>query len=319
MQKSFDAAKLLRSATPADAINHELWRSSLEDRFRWLESLRQAALARLADAQRPQVMGMPTNAAALFNEKSIAMQRQFEALDRGICGTLDREGRIASYVNWTRSDDPDMPDDPNDLAQETEAYKYGLKRLYRRQFEVSVNEHKNGCWPLLLFDQLEPIDGTRILAIAKTPLAVEKHNSPEYLRQLGSADLKRYLLVFEDTKQDLAEKLRRESARSILDVAARGRVDKAAIILMIFDGLMRLVEFGYELYKDMLEREEKERQAREAREAAEREAAARAAAEKQEKIERELREWSREPKEIPGSSDHVDRHERNNDAIDRMC
>jgi hypothetical protein len=311
---------ILSSANPADAIIDAMFSSaSVDQRFAWLEQLRQAALQQIQEMSGQRNFQTVSNAAALFNEKTIAMQRQFEVLDRGITGSLSIESRTPSYQNWTSEQDNDLPENPADLADPREAYKYAMKRLYRRQFEVTLNEVKKGCWPLLLVDVLEPIDGTRVLAVSSAPLAVANHNSAEYLRAMSSASIGAYINVFVETKAGLARRLANlENGITPLDSVPR-LLGVGGTIISAIGTIATVIDLAYKIYRDVQDREAKEKAEREAKEKAEKEAAAKAAREAQQRAEKEMHDWARNAKEIPGSSDHCDSFERNSDTIGRTC
>ncbi|MRW94720.1 hypothetical protein GJ699_32630 [Duganella sp. FT80W] len=311
---------ILKSAEPSEALHEILFNNQgVAERFAWIEQLRQAALMRVQESARLLPLGAAPNAASLFNEESIAVQRQFEILDKGINHSLDVESRTASYRNWSSAEDHDLPENPADLADEREAYKYSLKRLYRRQFEVTLNEIKTGCWPLILADVMQPLDGKRALAISLAPLAVDNHSSAEYLRNMSSDAIGAYLNVFREEKASLVRRLAEiDNPKKPLHLMGANAGVIAAIAAAI-GALTNAVDKGYQIYRDIQDREAREKAAREAREAAERERAEKAAREAQDRAERQMRDWSREPREIPGSSDHCDSFERNHERIGRMC
>jgi hypothetical protein len=320
MTTSRAVSAVLSSGSPAKAIAEKMFsHQSVDQRFSWLEQLRQAALLKVQEKAQVDQFRTTSNVAALFNEESIAMQRQFEVLDRGINTSLEVEGRTSSYYNWTSVEDHDLPANPIDLADEREAYKYALKRLYRRQFEVTMNEIKTGCWPLLLVDAMEPLDGKRVLAITSAPLAVSNHSSAEYLRAMSSTAIGGYVNVFRDAQAALARRLASlEDGNTPLALVPMNSGAVVAISAAIA-ALASAIDVGYKIYRDVQDREVKEKEAREAKEAAAREKAVREAKAAQERAEKAMRDWIRDAKEIPGSSDHVDSFERNGDRIKGMC
>lgn len=301
-------------------INRKLSEAGdVDKRFAWIEELRKGALEKLKSVMHAQHNGGKSNVADLFNEESIAMQRQFEVLDRGIYLCLKVEGRTDAYDQWTSEEDHDLPSNPADLADDREAYKYALKRLYRRQFEVTLNEIKTGCWPLLLADLLEPLDGKRSLAVSDAPLAIANHSSAEYLRAMTSVSIGNYTTVFQKAKNELTQRLAELSQKEEpLKLEAKNAV-VAGVIIAAIATIAQVVDVTYRIYRDVQDREQKEKEAREAKEAAERAAKEKAAREAQARAEKQMRDWARDPKELKGSSDHCDSFERNRDRISRTC
>ena len=311
---------VLSAADSVKSITENMFSDqSVDQRFAWLERLRQAALLKVQEKSLVDQFRTISNVATLFNEESIAMQRQFEVLDRGINSSLEVEGRTDSYYRWSSVEDHDFPANPADLGDEREAYKYALKRLYRRQFEVTMNEIKTGCWPLLLVDAMEPLDGKRVLAISSAPLAVSNHSSAEYLRAMSSATIGGYVNVFRDAQAALARRLAGvENGSTPLSLVPKNAAVVEAIAAAI-GALAFAIDVGYKIYRDVQDREVKEKEAREAKEAAARERAEQAARAAQERAEKEMQNWARAPREIPGSSDHCDSFERNHERIGRTC
>jgi hypothetical protein len=278
-------------------------------RFRFIESLRIAALA--------SYEGLHSVTSEQLQYKSIqsrAMQAQFELLDNALFKLLRKEGRESVYLNFQRSDDPDLPDDPSTLSDPVVAYRYALKRLYRRQFDITVDEQKDGGWPLLTFDLLQPIDGSRTLLVQQLPAAVEQHNSPDFLNALTLPQLREAKATLLLVQADLARRLQQSTMIALApkmygDISAKGKV--GTIIKIVRD----LIDWAGRLEIVL----ETVKAAKEAWEKADRE---RKEAEKK-RHEKEYRDsWGSlggEPRAIPGASDHVDSFERNGEQIGRTC
>ena len=279
------------------------------ERFKFLETLRTGALASYIG-----IRSVPEVVLKFKDAHSSAMQAQFELLDGSLLKTLKKEGRESAYLKYQRDDDPDLPDDPTTLSDPVIAYRYALSRLYRRQFEVTVNEQKDGCWPLLTCDLLDPIDGTRILLIQQLPTAVDLHHSPDFLDSMTLAQLRACKKTLDLLQFDISRRLG-EHLQVSLDPKLPGDVQ-----------IMGKVEVAKKILKALWKWVEKIIVAREAAEIAKEaaELAARLANEaERRRQEKECKDaWNRlggEPREIPGSSDHVDAFDRNHDAISRAC
>jgi hypothetical protein len=300
----------IKQALSAGSVT-EFLRSNLEAdaRFSFLESLRTTALASYSGER-----SVPNIVLSLKDAQSRAMQAQFEILDGALIKLLRKEGRESVYLNYKRNDDPDLPDDPASLSDPVVAYRYAMKRLYRRQFDVTFDEQKAGGWPLLTFDLLDPLDGTRTLLIQQLPAAVDQHSSPEFLNTMSLAQLRATKITLLTVQAELARRLEEESKNSLklqrrADVVAMGKVGAVIkIIRKLIDwaGDLLVIRETVEVAKEAWEKAERERQeAEKARQ------------------EQEYKEaWDRlggEPREIRGASDHVDSFERNGDRIGRTC
>lgn len=279
-----------------------------EDRFVFLENLRRSAI------QSYRADGLVND--YIINLKDVeskAMLYQFETIDKALVGVLRIENRESSYTNYSRDDDPDLPDDPDSLSDKTAAFRYALKRLYRRQFEVSLNEQKNGCWPLIIYDLLDPIDGKRNLLINQIPQAVTGHASTDFLNNLASQDLRTIKQTLLATQADLAHRLeialRQSGSPHIADVSIMGKIQATIKVLRVIIEVIG----GIEAVNDavLFAKEQWEKFEREQKEAERRE--------QERKAKQEWEKFHREPREIPHSSDHVDRFERNRDVISRTC
>lgn len=261
-----------------------------EGRFEFLTMLRAQAIKR-AQQDHPR----------FFEEAEIdvtMMQRQFEIIDGALVATLKAEGRLDTYSNWKRTTDPDLPTDPQALSDPRIAYKYALKRLYRRQFETVVNERKSGCWPLIEFDLLAPIDGKRILLVEVFREAVTRHPSSDFVLNMPIERLQEVQSIYADVVTEVqARALKYQTG--LVDNAVRAARDLLdAYYCQANDTLRELCAA-----RDRIERAE-----REAREAKERAA-----------LKEYHDRFGREPREIPGASDYVDHFDRNHERIGRTC
>lgn len=274
------------------------------NRFSFIESLRFEAVGSYKDSGSQYY---DKDFIQLVNAETIMLQRQFESIDNAIYQTLSKEGRTDMYDLHDRDDDPDLPKNPEDLNNPVIAYRYALMRLYRRQFEVTVNAQKDGCWPLIVYDILEPVDGKRILLVSKIKQAVDEHASAEFIRNLSRQNLTDIKNVLISTRADLERLLSENSMRELSQIGISG---KAKIVKAIITKVWAWVE-------KMVVGVEAVEIAKEAAEKAEREAKERHEREAQERYRREL--GIGEFREIKGSSDYVDRFEKNRDMISRTC
>jgi hypothetical protein len=303
MSMSKDAAELQNSArrvltsrNVADAIANDF---SLPKHFDLLEGFRLLAI-------------QPIENEAPFRSRfraagSEAAMMQFRTIDSALHTVLERENRLNSYLHHERDDDPDLPPDPSELKDPAVAFRYGLKRLYRRQFEVTFNETKAGAWPLIMYDVLAPLDGKRLLLVEQLRVAVDNHADKDFLRSLSLAKLQEMSAVLTTVQADvyarLSEELRNPSNAAhqgpgIVPLAGRLRLIKEVI-----EGAYLALTIYNDIFKETLNEALSELQRRQA------EAEAR----------RQWDRFQREPREIPRSSDFVDAFDRNKGWIEKTC
>ncbi|MEC5387735.1 hypothetical protein VVD49_18525 [Uliginosibacterium sp. H3] len=271
----------------AEEINSRL---AGKGKFEFVTALRLQATARV-NQETLNLIEEPQEDLAKF-------QHQFEAIDKALVHALTVEGRINSYTQWTRSTDPDLPVDPQAFLDPRVSYKYALMRLYRRQFETTVNERKSGCWPLIEFDLLAPLDGKRLLMVEVFHEAVTSHPSSDFVARIPIERLQE----IQATYASVAE-----------EVQLRARTGQAGAVGSAFRIIHEAIDAYYCQANDALrdlcaERDRIQRAEREAREAKERAA-----------VKEYHDRFGREPREVPGASDHVDHFDRNHDRIGRTC
>jgi hypothetical protein len=210
--------EILQSSDPVGATSLEL---SAPSRFDFIEGLRLEALRSHRESVGPN--SVADLRLALADAESQLMQRQFELLDKALIATLLKDGARAEYDSYKQPvPDPDLPDDPTTLKDPRVAYKYALKRLYRRQFDVAMaHRDKQGCWPLLCYDLLDDIDGKRSLMVEQAPESIQNHPSVDYLNQLGLPALQRMRTVWETVRADA---LRRVVAHRLLQAYAPAKL-----------------------------------------------------------------------------------------------
>lgn len=275
-----------------------------DDKFRFMESLRQLAIER-----RKLKLGSENSnklVIQLIDAESESILNQYKLIETALESTLKAENRLDSLKKYSRPDNPDLPEDPKSLKDPKIAFRYALMRQYRRQFEVTINEQKDGAWPLLVNDLLEPIDGKRKLLIEAFPNAASIHNSTDFLNGFSSAQAALVKGILQDVQADIAQRLANSiKAQQLPIIQPTGKIDTIVkIIKKLYDWTEKLITTveAYRLAKEVAEKaQEMDR-------------------ERQEKKSRE--EWERfnsNPQPIEGSSDHVDRFDRNHDIIRGAC
>ena len=302
MKNANRAVSVLKSGHVHSAIIEEL---SGPNALKFLESTRRLAIQRRMASSPNQI------SASLLDAESSAVFGQIMAIDVALKSILVREGRLQQYTNHVRDDEPDLPPDPNSLKDPAIAFRYGVMRTYRRQFEVTINEQKAGGWPLLVHDLLEPLDGKRNLLVSQFPDAAKFHADTSYLQLYSSAQAREALSVLRRTEADLnvrlAAALRTQAESGVPKLLGGG-----AIVIRVLRAVIEVIT-GLEVAHDVYII---------AKEAAEK---VKAEIERMEKEEAAKRAWDKAfgdkggPREIPNSSDHVDRFDKNGGIIAGTC
>jgi len=298
------------SKQPVNVIAEGL---AASNRFGFIEALRVGAL----EALQHSIAGQSGSDIRLnlADAESQAMQRQFERIDSVVVGTLDKDGTRREYDAYAPAVDVDLPADPRMLADPVIAYRYAVMRLYRRQFDVTMeHDRKDGCWPLVCYDLLDPIDGKRSLIVNDVPQSVREHASTEFLKDMDLPSLRRMRNVFGNVKADALRRIDQlgKGGPEVFLTAAWGRVIKILIGIAeaagVIDGVISLYERAREKFEAA--QHERERVEREKQEAE---------AKRQEKAAKE--HWQRELRErsIPEGSGHMELFEKNRERIGGMC
>ena len=292
--KSHDLLSTLHQLLSEDS------RYGLLDALR-VESLSTERLSALGDRQ------------VFVSSEAIGIQRQVESIDKALETALRADGRFASFLEWTRLDDPDRPSNLEDLRDPLVAYRYTMLHMYRRQFEVTVNEMSGGCWPFIFVDLLTPFDPKRLLLLEQLPESVIGHPGLEFIKSMPLDRLNVLQTVLMQVSSESAQRLAIAS-----DNLARANRHAQATEL---ERMKREYEGTRAICTQVMERERIARAIcdanlkaqQDAINDAEKKAAGAAAA--RDAWER----FEREPRAIPHSSDHVDRFDRNGDTIASMA
>ena len=241
-----------------------------------------------------------------LDAESASLLNQYKLIDNALVLTLTAENRMNALKNHSRPDNPDLPDDPKSLKDSKVAFRYALMRQYRRQFEVTINEQKDGAWPLLVNDLLEPIDGKRKLLVDSFANAAALHNSTEFLSGFSSVQAASVKEILQITQADIAQRLAKNVySHQLLRIQPSGKVDTIVkVIKKLFDWTEKMITI-VEAYRIGIEAAEKAQELERER--------------LEKKSKEEWERFQREPRAIERSSDHVDRFERNRDFISRTC
>lgn len=250
-------------------------------------------------------------------EAEKAIVEQLGRLDFAVNHILGLEGRPNLLRDHRRDDDPDLPADPEQLKDPVFLLRYALIRHYRKLFDFSFRHGVDGAWPLVTHDLLDDLDGKRALLIDLLPEAVHEHAGLEFMDRFSLPQIRRAKSVTLHAQSDVGRKLadlelaeqrgfvplnRGKAAKQIL----KWLWDKLDDVAKVLTG-KEIAELAAEAARAMQEAIEKRRAEEEARR-------------QQEAAKRAWRDaFGKEPKEMNGASDYVDRFERNRDTISRSC
>lgn len=281
---------ILKSSNAAEQIQNEM---RLATKYEFLENLRRMAIE---DRRRQVAKGSGSlEEVKTLDERSLAMMGQFTRLDKAVVTALEKETRRNVYDAWNRPDDPDLPEDPTDFAKPGYGLRYAIKRMYRQDFEVTVNERKDGCWPFVQCDLLEPVDGVRKLYIDILPEAVSSH--------AGTAFIDNYTSAMARQSRETIKTTREEAEKKLAELQAQKNRAEAIKRLVELVGALQALEWLLDKAVKAMEHFERVFKESEARR----------------DVERAWRELDQGSREIEHSSDHVDAFERNRGGIERMC